>query len=517
MIIATADFETDPFAVGIIPKPFTAGYYDGNRYVDFWSPNCANLLIDFLVDLDEEMIVYFHNGGKFDFFFFLERLDSELKIVNGRIIQAKIGKVEFRDSYAAIPIPLAAYKKDDVDYSLFVPELREQHKEYILKYQKNDCVYLHELVMGFRQEFGDRLTIGGAAINELKRFHKFKQSGKGFDEKFRPFYFGGRNQCFKSGIITFGNEPIKVFDVHSMYPSVMNDELHPVGLANELNKRITKDTQFILARGYNEGAFPLRTRDGLDFTAPYGDFYTTIHEWNAAEETGTFKCEKILKTYEFTETIRFEAFVQHFYNSRLAAERDGNKLLKLLYKLVLNSAYGKFATDPDNFKEWTITRPDELPDMSKPWAMEFVHMNYIFWSRPSETQQYYNVATAASITGAARAKLLRGLCNAENPLYCDTDSIICTGFHGEMHASKLGTWGLEETGSHIAIAGKKMYALFDGDECVKQANKGARLTPAEIVHVAEGGMVEYANPVPAFKLDGKHQFTTRKIRATAKV
>jgi hypothetical protein len=517
MRIATSDFETDPFEHGVVPKPFCAGYYDGENYWDFWGDDCAARLVDHFRSIEEPTVVYFHNGGKFDFFFFIEDLEQDVKIINGRIVKAQIGKVELRDSYAAIPVPLAAYKKDDVDYSLFTRERRNHHKDYILKYLANDCIYLHELISPFIVEFGDKLTIGAAALNELKKHHDFKTSGEAFDTKFRQFYYGGRCQCFQSGVISYPGKRIKVVDVHSMYPSVMRDEIHPTGVVHDVAREISANTFFIVADGYNKGAFPLRTKTGLDFASDYGRYFITIHEWQAALETGTFLPEKIVKAYDFYEKTRFSTFVNHFYSKRIEAEHVGDKLHKLFYKLILNSAYGKFATDPDNFKDWALTKADESMPAEEGWQIEQFTMNYIFWSKPSDRPQYYNVATAASITGAARAKLLRGIAAAENPLYCDTDSIICTDFHGVMHESELGTWDLEKEGTHIAIAGKKMYALFDDEKCIKMAHKGARLTADEIVSVATGSTVEYANPVPAFKLDGKHQFITRKIRATAKV
>src|SRR6516225_5266481 len=100
MRIATSDFETDPFEHGVVPKPFCAGYYDGENYWDFWGDDCAARLVDHFRSIEEPTVVYFHNGGKFDFFFFIEDLEQDVKIINGRIVKAQIGKVELRDSYA---------------------------------------------------------------------------------------------------------------------------------------------------------------------------------------------------------------------------------------------------------------------------------------------------------------------------------------------------------------------------------------------------------------------------------
>ena len=139
--------------------------------------------------------------------------------------------------------------------------------------------------------------------------------------------------------------------------------------------------------------------------------------------------------------------------------------------------------------------------------------------------------TAASITGAARSVLLHGLSNAVRPIYCDTDSIICESLSEDLDGSRLGAWKLEAHGSKVAIAGKKLYAVFsdepqfkdpeplwpakvEGLYPIKNASKGANLTPAEILAVCRGREVTYANPVPNFKLDGSAPFISRTITRT---
>src|SRR6185312_6726677 len=91
----------------------------------------------------------------------------------------------------------------------------------------------------------------------------------------------------------------------------------------------------------------------------------------------------------------------------------------------------------------------------------------VIWQRKAEIKEssYYVVAIGASITSAARAYLFDALQRADDPVYCDTDSIVCKHLQGPLDATKLGAWKLEAQGDAIAIAGKKMYALFNGDEC----------------------------------------------------
>jgi hypothetical protein len=481
------------------------------------------------------MYVFAHNGGKFDIWYLLPYLTpGTVKIIHGRIVSAMLGIHELRDSFAIMPFALDKYNKVKIDYEKFRSKVREQYKDEIMSYLRMDCVYLWELCDAFIREFGNKLTIGSASQKQLKTFHTFKCGNENFDGQFRKdFYFGGRNQVFESGILT---GDWKVYDVNSMYPHVMRDYLHPVGTGVEVDKRINRRTCFVVAEGENYGAFPVRDpkTGGLDFTVPRGTFHTTIHEWNAAEDTGCFKPRRIIKTYGFTDRATFGEFVDHFYNKRQKAIHDNDGRGKLFYKYVLNSAYGKFAQNPDNYFDWQITsgkqRPTDWhdcgkecePDCSRAWTPAYTHDSYVIWQRPTQMHHYYNVATGASITGAARSVLLRGIHAATRPIYCDTDSIICENLAGvTIDAELLGAWKLEANCSLAAICGKKLYALFTASEnptnetCVKKAHKGARLTGMEILRIARGSTLDTCNPVPAFHFDGTATFTKRRIRKTA--
>ena len=130
---------------------------------------------------------------------------------------------------------------------------------------------------------------------------------------------------------------------------------------------------------------------------------------------------------------------------------------------------------------------------------------------PDERQRFYNVACAASITGYTRAYLWRALCASEGVLYCDTDSIAAVTPRVDLGAA-LGAWEIEGRFSGGAIAGKKLYAFRyvkntgpkrEGKRVVwKTASKGVKLTPSQIVKVANGGTVNYTPIVPTYSVKG---------------
>lgn len=344
--IAVIDFETDPFLHGRVPLPFAAGFFDGEIYKEFWGDKCAAYLIDFILSLDGEYIIYAHNGGKFDFFYLLPYLKNPLKLINGRIVKAGLGEgKELRDSYAIIPIPLKGYQKEEIDYSTFERDKRDANKADILFYLAKDCEYLFDLVSAFNDRFGPRLTIGGTAINALKELHPFIHANKTHDEKFRPFYFGGRVQAFKTGEL---RGAFKIFDVNSMYPSVMKNFKHPTGrgYVEALKPRILPDGNlknfgdrpyFAHITATNRGALPMRLKEGLDFSVPRGEFFTTSHEIKVALKHGLIDIEKIHVCHVPQNMITFGEFVDKYGAEKVAAKLSGDKIAEIFSKLILNS------------------------------------------------------------------------------------------------------------------------------------------------------------------------------------
>ena len=112
---------------------------------------------------------------------------------------------------------------------------------------------------------------------------------------------------------------------------------------------------------------------------------------------------------------------------------------------------------------------------------------------------YYNVATAASITGFVRAHLLRAIAGATNPIYCDTDSVFADATNVPL-SDALGDWSVEATCAYGAFAERKLYAALTTTGTWKKASKGARLTPLEITAIAQGKTVVYHAQTPTMSL-----------------
>jgi hypothetical protein len=551
--IAIFDTETDPFLPGRVVAPFTCGFLlpDTGEYWDFWGDDCIDQFFAFLAkEFDgQELVILVHNGGNFDFYFLTEYFDHGHKpfIINGRLVRIMAGGQEFRDSYAMMPVALGTYDKGKIDYRCLERGFRDVFRDDILVYQKRDCTSLGELVVQWYDMFGDRLTMASVALPMLRSYHGFETLSEKLDEDMRPFYFGGRNQCFATGVI---EGDFKVYDINSSYPDVMSRYEHPISDVPKFQKTITDKTHFAFIRAWSLGALPVRKDDGgLEFPIGTRDFYACIHEIRAGLETKTLKILKVYHSVYFERSTNFAEFIDTYYKLRLAASAEGDEVRKLFYKLVMNSSYGKFAQDPRKYENWLFD-PEEIPTpfycdnchkaltkrttrddclscsngTTSPygWYLHTTRDGRNIYASPQRTRagSFFNVATAASITSAARASLLRGIQAATRPLYCDTDSVICTGMESTASNSivldpkRLGAWDCEATGDTVAIAGKKMYAIFNKGVEVKKASKGVKLTAAQILRVCQGEVIEYANPVPKFKLDGSADFVTRRIRKT---
>lgn len=525
--IAVIDLETDPFKHGRVPRPFASAFYDGKQYIDFWGDDCVSVLIEYINSLEDDYIIFAHNGGKFDFFYLLEEgaIENPIKIINGRIVKAKMGRHELRDSYAILPIPLAAYEKEVIDYSLFEADKRNKHRTDILHYLSKDCEYLFDLVIKFIGRFGLQLTIGSTAIKEVAKLHPFPKQRERHDEKYRNYYFGGRVECFQHGII---NGSFKVYDVNSMYPKAMRDYKHPIGSDYIVKRNLSRNSilkngafsefptkpYFIHFRGRNKGAIPVRTKSGLYFNQEYGDFFSCSHEIAIALKHKLIEIEHIYEIRVPVKTINFIDYVDTYIEEKIKAKRDKDKPSEIFAKLLLNSAYGKFGQNPDNYYDYVLRYIDgDLPDSDYELYMDYGGVE--IWRKPSPSNNYYDVAVAASITSASRSILLDALQNAKNPLYCDTDSIICEELSGVLIDDyELGAWKFEGAGDSLAIAGKKLYCLKDGKETVKLASKGVKLSANDLFDIARGGEYHYKHDAPNFKLTGAVKFIDRNVRAT---
>ena len=524
--IATFDIETDPFLKNRVPRPFCCGFYDGIQSRTWWGANCLDQFIAWIKVQSIKYTIYAHNGGKFDFIYLLRagHLSNPLKLINSSISQANFYGHELRDSLKILPFSLDTYKKDKIDYQKFELDHRENFKEEILEYLEADCRYLHEIVSAFIERFGMSLTIGSTALKELRKFHPFERRKKFFDENFRQYFFGGRVECLTKNNINKGN--FKVYDVNSMYPHTMSSFNHPAGRYTTFTNQFENidhlidregvckhgEIYFATIEATSIGALPVRYKDGISFPHTTGEFFACSHEIKTAIKLGLLKIHKIKKLHVFWGVQKFNEFVNKFIDEKQNSPKKSTNYI--FAKLILNSAYGKFAQNPENYFDCFIVGGQE--DKPKDMQLFADYGTFEIWRRKAECQFFNDVSIAASITSAARSVLLDAIFKAKNPLYCDTDAIICESLEVEHDEYKLGAWKEEACGDIFYLAGKKMYALYNSKHVpkyVKLASKGVRLTGDEIKALSKGAVIECEFDAPKFKLDGRDVFIKRKVKS----
>lgn len=250
------------------------------------------------------------------------------------------------------------------------------------------------------------------------------------------------------------------------------------------------------------------------------------------------------------------------------AKRDS-----LFLKLTLNNAYGKFAQDPRKFKEVYISDAGAMRRRQDPWGnmplgidwgrwreyydlvprddrdkedelsgcgerLQFMdrlsrkiqrrgwgrypvlsNEDYWIWERPADNfKGYYNVGTAASITGAARAELMRAIAGSARPIYCDTDSLLCEDLAGvRLHDSELGAWKCEGEFVEAYIAGKKSYAFVAVDAADnKLRHKGGSIKLEQMKQIVENdAQINYTLKAPTITRDGLQRYVHRTAKVTA--
>lgn len=552
--IAVIDAETDPFRKGRIPRPFIWGFYDGSRYLQFTRTD------DLAAHLKEtDCICYAHNGGKFDFHYLLDYLDAwdSIKIINGRIAQCYIGLTELRDSFLIINEPLSKYKKDDIDYAIMEVGQREHAENWrkIESYLKSDCVYLWEMVTAFLNLYGNVLTQAGAAMKQWVKISNDppEETNAEFYNTFLPFYYGGRVECFESGVI---DTDFSVYDINSAYAFAMKHK-HPYSANYERVNGYVKGADFYTVDCVSYGAFPYRgdggasgNFSGLSFPNDNQIRRFTVSSWelSVAKETGTARQIRVIDSIRFMRHVSFAAYIDHFWNLRKVAQAKQPKdiLGDLMAKLMMNSLYGKFAANPENYYNYMIVPRTEaavlgagvpVKDQSgQSWEFGGELGGWLLAQRQLDEFQrrYYNIATGASITGFVRAMLWRAIHSCEGVMYCDTDSIACRRKGDAVTiGNQLGQWkdeganfgGFDKAG----IAGKKLYIFRgkrsgqDGSRIYKTASKGAKLTNSQLWRLANGLEVYYEREVPTYSVtkpldfdNPEASFTNRLIVNTAK-
>jgi hypothetical protein len=496
---------------------------------------------------------------------------------NGKLISIKLklnitgfeGKtIIFKDSYLLLPVSLRklceVFKVDSVKsyfpfllsnifYTGVFPKfeywtditptlfenLKTQFKNKMwsfqlesIKYCKMDCVSLHEILTQFNTFFFNKyqinihsaLTAPSLAMRLFKTHfmseNAIYQLNGIVEQAIRESYSGGAVDVYipHNKIATYFMSrifrTIKGFDVNSLYPTVMAQQLMPIGIPTLFEGDIRKLEPNVYGFFYCKITSPseldhpiiqrrIKTSDGVRTVAGLGSWLGWIcsSEMDNAIKFG-YSFE-ILRGYTFETGDIFSEFINTMYNLRMEFEKSHP--MNYIAKLMMNSLYGKFGmknefTRVDIYEINTESDKVAFKDLLKIWGTtikDFVLLdNHLIVLRDSlldlrtnpdhEIDHYHgidaNIAIASAITANARIYMSLFKNNSKFHLfYSDTDSIFIDGeLPEEMIGKGLGQLKLEYIVKKAVFLAPKVYALIteDGQEIVKV--KG--ITPQALIN-----------------------------------
>lgn len=346
-------------------------------------------------------------------------------------------------------------KKLEIDYKAKREKghkITDEEKEYL----KHDVMIMSLALEKMFEMKITRMTIASNAMN----FFKDTISKKRFEEWFKPpLYDKDLRQAYKGGF-TYLNEIYRgkevkegiVLDVNSLYPSVMYyspmpygegiyfdgkyvpDKLYNLYIQNiTCQFRIKKDmiptiqiknnlsfvpTEY-LSSSNGESINLTLTNVDLKLFLEHYDIYDVSYNWGWKYKSST----KIFKSY-----------IDYWNELKVKATKEGNKPLRTIAKLMLNSLYGKFAASPEG--------RSKIPYLD----------NNIVKYKLSELEERtaYYLPISIFITSWARDKTIRSAQALYHRfIYADTDSLHLEGTDIPENLlisdTELGKWKIEST------------------------------------------------------------------------
>lgn len=153
--------------------------------------------------------------------------------------------------------------------------------------------------------------------------------------------------------------------------------------------------------------------------------------------------------YAFKSAVGiFDKYIDYWYEKKAEATLKGDKVLRLLSKLMLNNLGGRFALSPNATKQ------------SFRLENGILRHNYI-----TDEKETVYCPVSVFMTSRSRKTLIDAVqANYDRCCYTDTDSLHLLGNEEakgiEIHSTKLGAWKLESTWTAAKFLRQKTYAEF---------------------------------------------------------
>lgn len=391
------------------------------------------------------------------------------------------------DSLKKLPFPVKKIAKDfgltvlkgDIDYHKERPigyEIDDEERGYIY----NDIRIVAEaLDTQFKQGL-DRITAGSDSLKGFKSVITKKVFDKHFptvsldlDRNLRLAYRGGFTWLNEkhAGKTIYGGI---VFDVNSLYPSVMYDKELPYGMPIFFDGEYEHDEEYPLFIQHVKCEFKLKDghiptiqiKKNLSFRqneylksskGEVVDLYVTNMDWELINEHYDVYDPEFMEGWKFRSTKGlFKDFIDKWTYIKINSEGA----IKLLAKLMLNSLYGKFASNPD------IT--GKIPYLKDDGSLGFRLGDEEFKEPVYTPMGIFITSWARDLTIRTAQKCY------DRIIYCDTDSIHLTGLEipevikDVVDPDRLGYWKYEGAFARGKYLRQKTYIH---DEYMKRKEK----------------------------------------------
>ena len=423
---------------------------------------------------------YAHNGGKFDLYFFIsdfiDKYLIEMFELQGRIIKLKVMNEDFveifsiYDSMNFIKGSLNKFSKEilgleklEIDYNDLTSDIKKT-----TDYLKQDCELLYDLI----KVVFDKIGITGMTIGQMsmKIYNKdFEGSKKQLiqslpiTEKYirDNFLYGGRVEIFKR----YWKGDLYYYDVNSLYPFVMRNNYYPVGKcfnSVKFNKDLLGlyEIEFLETKQLDISFIPKRIFNSIYYVSPkIGEtFYLTTNE---LKELNRINIKYKIKNgiiWEKKEKI-FTKYVDYFYSRKQLKDN-----FSIIYKLLLNSLYGKFSQKRDReiIRNFILESNCESKDL----PIIYFEEKLIKTKETSKFNRNIHPEISVFVTSYARLYMQKFFNRyKDNIIYSDTDSILmnCKLDKKYCSESQIGLFKLEGKFNEGIFINAKNYAVRNKD------------------------------------------------------
>jgi hypothetical protein len=361
------------------------------------SNNLLNEFVNECLKVSKNKIyVYFHNLSKFDGLFLLNYFcnkgseDIEVISRDNLIYEIKINTgsntLIFRDSYLVFPHSLQEFaevfneKKTEFDHENITIDnyLDKEFLNSVCSYCEKDAKILGICFVKFRnlitQEFStdvvNFLTLSALAFyiyrySYLKDIH-IEISFQKMDQFLRKSYKGGVVDVYKPFL-----ENGYYYDVNSLYPYVMANFDMPVGkpIKNWVKNSSSFDINnffgfiYVKVKCPKELYIPFLTvmHDDLGLISPTGEWEGVYFSEEIKYALSLGYTFEYFDYYKFEKASIFDKYVNDMYKKRIAFKEK--PAISTVYKLLLNSLYGRFGMTSSEFKNILIK--DTVDDRKK--------------------------------------------------------------------------------------------------------------------------------------------------------